>query len=112
MPSRPQRAAWYVVGLFTVAYVFSFVDRQIVSLLIDPIQADLRISDTQFGLLVGLAFSIFYATRRTICFAATTVIAGAGSFGCFTLVSGMVPFRQMLAGSEHTDATPRFATAQ
>ncbi|RRN64167.1 MFS transporter [Caulobacter sp. 602-1] len=44
-----------------VAYVLSFIDRQILSLLIAPIQADLRISDTQFGLLSGLAFALFYA---------------------------------------------------
>ncbi|CAN5154136.1 MFS transporter [soil metagenome] len=56
------RRSWYVVGLCMVAYVFSFIDRQILSLLIGPIQADLGISDTQFGLLHGLAFSIFYAT--------------------------------------------------
>ena len=45
-----------------VAYVLSFVDRQIIALLIEPIQADLQISDTQFSLLTGLAFSLFYAT--------------------------------------------------
>ncbi|WP_198350999.1 spinster family MFS transporter [Flavisphingomonas formosensis] len=56
------RRGWYVVGLCMVAYVFSFIDRQILSLLIGPIKADLGISDTQFGLLSGLAFSIFYAT--------------------------------------------------
>ncbi|WP_044562886.1 MFS transporter [Azospirillum sp. B4] len=54
--------AWYVVGLCMVAYILSFVDRQILALLIEPIRADLGISDTQFGLLHGLAFSIFYAT--------------------------------------------------
>lgn len=45
-----------------VAYVFSFIDRQILALLIEPIKADLSLSDTQFGLLQGLAFSLFYAT--------------------------------------------------
>ncbi|PTQ13585.1 MFS transporter [Sphingomonas oleivorans] len=45
-----------------VAYIFSFIDRQILSLLIAPIQADLNIRDTEFALLHGLAFSIFYAT--------------------------------------------------
>ncbi|MCC7413104.1 MAG: MFS transporter [Gammaproteobacteria bacterium] len=44
-----------------VAYVFSFIDRQIITLLIDPIRADLGISDTRFSLVHGLAFSIFYA---------------------------------------------------
>ena len=57
-----ERQAWYVVALCMVAYIFSFIDRQILSLLIGPIQADLGISDTQFGLLHGLAFSLFYAT--------------------------------------------------
>ncbi|WP_206366278.1 spinster family MFS transporter [Sphingomonas flavalba] len=57
-----ERHAWYVVWLCMVAYIFSFIDRQILALLIGPIQADLGITDTQFGLLHGLAFSIFYAT--------------------------------------------------
>jgi len=56
------RYAWYMVILLTVAYVFSFVDRYILGLLIEPIKADLQISDTQIGLLLGPAFAIFYAT--------------------------------------------------
>lgn len=60
---RPSQAvAWYTVILCMIAYVLSFVDRQIIALLIEPIQADLQISDTQFSLLTGLAFSLFYAT--------------------------------------------------
>lgn len=54
------RKQWYVVSLLMLAYVFSFVDRQILYLLIEPIKADLEISDTQFSLLSGLAFSLFY----------------------------------------------------
>jgi len=53
--------AWYVVLLCMVAYIFSFIDRQILALLIEPIREDLQISDTQFSLLHGLAFSLFYA---------------------------------------------------
>jgi MFS family permease len=56
------RYAWYMVILLTVAYVFSFVDRYILGLLIEPIKADLQISDTQIGLLLGPAFAIFYVT--------------------------------------------------
>ena len=56
------RYAWYMVILLTVAYVFSFVDRYILGLLIEPIKADLGLSDTQIGLLLGPAFAIFYAT--------------------------------------------------
>lgn len=53
--------SWYMVLLCMVAYIFSFIDRQVIALLIEPIRADLQISDTQFSLLHGLAFSIFYA---------------------------------------------------
>ncbi|MDP7418627.1 MAG: MFS transporter, partial [Gammaproteobacteria bacterium] len=53
--------AWYTVMLCMVAYVLAFVDRQIIALLIEPIQADLEISDTQFSLLTGFAFALFYA---------------------------------------------------
>ena len=52
---------WYVVAICMVAYIFSFVDRQILALMIEPIKHDLQLSDTQFSLLHGLAFSLFYA---------------------------------------------------
>jgi MFS family permease len=55
-----QGYAWYVVVVLTIAYMFSFLDRQILSLLVEPIRADLGISDTQMSLLQGLAFGIFY----------------------------------------------------
>lgn len=43
-----------------LAYVFSFLDRQILNLMVGPIREDLGISDHEFGLLVGAAFGIFY----------------------------------------------------
>lgn len=52
--------AWYVVALLCVGYLFAFVDRIIVGLLTPAIQADLKITDTQAGLLQGIAFAIFY----------------------------------------------------
>jgi MFS family permease len=51
---------WYVVGVLTFAYLVSFLDRQILALMVGPIQEDLMLSDTQMSLLMGLAFSIFY----------------------------------------------------
>jgi MFS family permease len=51
---------WYLVFVMTVCYTLSFIDRQILSLLVGPIKADLGITDTQVGLLGGLAFSLFY----------------------------------------------------
>lgn len=54
--------AWTMVALLTVAYVVSYVDRYILGLLIEPIKADLTLSDEQIGYLIGPAFAIFYAT--------------------------------------------------
>ena len=48
--------------LLTATYFFSFMDRQILSILLEAIKADLLLSDTQLGLLSGLVFAIFYAT--------------------------------------------------
>ena len=49
------------ITLFMLAYLLSYIDRQILSLLIGPIQADLHLGDTQFACLNGLAFSLLYA---------------------------------------------------
>ncbi len=52
--------AWYGVFVLLIAYLFSFVDRIILGLLVVPIQADLGVSDAAMGLLLGIAFAIFY----------------------------------------------------
>ena len=57
----PRRGyAWYVVVLLMIAYAFSIVDRIGLGLLVQPIEADLHITDSQIGLLQGLSFAIFY----------------------------------------------------
>lgn len=66
--SKPQAASAefspgysrYVLGVLFLVYVFNFVDRQILSILIDPIKAELGATDTQMGFLTGFAFAIFY----------------------------------------------------
>ena len=60
LPSRSY--AWYTVFLLTLIYVFSFIDRYILSLLIEPIKNDLELTDTQVSLLLGPAFALFYTT--------------------------------------------------
>jgi len=54
------RYAWFVVAILMMAYVFSFVDRQILNLMVGPIRKDLGISDTEMSLLMGFSFAIFY----------------------------------------------------
>jgi len=55
------RQAWYIVVVLTLANVSGFVDRQILSLLVEPIKRDLGVSDTQVSLLMGLSFAVFYS---------------------------------------------------
>jgi len=52
----------YVLFILFLVYGLSYVDRQILSILIEPIRKEFDFSDTQLGLLSGLAFAIFYAT--------------------------------------------------
>lgn len=52
--------ACYLIFILLLAYTFSFIDRQILSLLVEPMKRDLVISDTQMSLLQGLSFAIFY----------------------------------------------------
>src|SRR5260370_20677281 len=54
------RYAWYVVGVLALLYVFSFIDRQIFSLLVGPLRRDLQIGDAQVSLLIGFSFALFY----------------------------------------------------
>jgi predicted MFS family arabinose efflux permease len=64
MPIRTDTTTgrWYIVGVLTLVYVFNFIDRQIISVLQEPMRAELDLSDTQLGLLQGLTFALFYVT--------------------------------------------------
>lgn len=56
---RPARA-WYTVCVLMLGYVVAFVDRQVLSLLVEPIKTSLGLKDSQLGLLQGFAFATFY----------------------------------------------------
>lgn len=57
---RAALRAWWAVILLTLAYICSFIDRQVITLLIGPIKQDLGLSDTQVSYLIGLSFALFY----------------------------------------------------
>ncbi len=92
----PSRQGWVLVAMLTVAYVLSYIDRSILGLLVEPIKAQLKVSDAQMGVLIGLAFGLFYATvgiplgwladrqRRT-----WIVGLGVGLWSLATAVSGL-----------------------
>jgi MFS family permease len=52
---------WITVLVLSLTYMFSFMDRQILVLLVEPMKQDLQISDTQVSLLTGFAFAAVYA---------------------------------------------------
>lgn len=52
----------YVLAILTLVYTFNHIDRQILLILVEPIKAELGISDSAIGLLTGFAFAVFYAT--------------------------------------------------
>lgn len=52
--------AWYVVCLLALANISSFLDRQILALLVGPMKRDMHLSDTEVSLLMGLSFALFY----------------------------------------------------
>jgi MFS family permease len=53
---------WYVLGLLTMVYAVNIADRYVISTLIEPIKADLHLSDASIGFLTGVALAIFYVT--------------------------------------------------
>lgn len=53
--------AWFTVAVVFLAYVASFIDRTVLTLLVTPIKSDLQLSDVQISLVGGLAFGLFYA---------------------------------------------------
>ena len=94
----------YVLAVLFLVYVFNFVDRQILSILLDDIKADLGVSDTAMGLLAGFAFVVFYTvagipiarladrrSRRSI------IAVGLTLWSAMTAASGMAQNFMQLA---------------
>jgi predicted MFS family arabinose efflux permease len=61
LPVQSQRSSSVVLALLLLAYIFNFLDRQILGILAQPIKSDLHLSDTQFGAVGGLAFALLYS---------------------------------------------------
>jgi MFS family permease len=87
---------WYAVGVFALALMVAILDRGIITLLVEPIKRDLKLTDTQFSALVGFAFVFFYAflglplsrlvdtkSRRVI------IAAGIASWSVMTALCGV-----------------------
>jgi MFS family permease len=53
--------AWYALFVLVLVYIVNFIDRQILSILVADIQADLNVTEAEIGFLYGTAFAVFYA---------------------------------------------------
>lgn len=94
----------YLLAVLTIVAVFNYLDRFVLSLLLEPIKQDLQLSDSQLGLLTGFAFALFYAVagvpiarwadkgnRNTI------VAVTTGLWSCMLALSALVGnFAQLL----------------
>ena len=115
-----RRYANYVLGVLFLVYVFNFIDRTILSILVEDVKAELGVSDTAMGFLTGLAFALFYTiagipiarwadvgTRRSI------IALGLVVWSLMTAASGLVQsYAQLVAarpGNDVDDATQRAA---
>lgn len=118
-PWPARQLAWTAVAILALANILSYLDRIIINLLVEPIQTDLSINDTQFGLLQGVAFGLFYTAlalpigRRVDSHARKPIIAiGVAIFSLFSLLSGLAQtfvqlfFARVGVGAGEASVTP------
>jgi len=84
------------LAILLIVYIFNFIDRQIVGMLAIPIKADLQLTDTQLGMMGGIAFALFYTTvgipvawlsdRRS---RVTIIAVSLGLWSAFTAICGL-----------------------
>ncbi|MFI8683885.1 MFS transporter [Brevundimonas diminuta] len=60
-PAPLAKGAWYTLIILTLVYVSNSIDRTVMSILIEPVKAEFQLSDSQLGVLTGLAFGLTYA---------------------------------------------------
>ncbi len=96
--------SWFVLFMLCFVYIFNFMDRQLMSVLGEQIKADLKLSDTQLGLMTGLFFALFYTilgvaagwlADRTI--RVRILAAGCFLWSLFTLLCGKANSFPMMA---------------
>lgn len=119
----PPRNASLVLGLLLVAYIFNYLDRQILGILAGPIIGDLHLSDRQFGALSGPPFAILYSvlgipfafladrTSRSRVIAASVAFWSAftGLCGTATTFWGFFVFRMGVGIGEAGGVAPSYA---
>ena len=60
--SEGRHYRYYVIAILTIGGILNIADRLILSILLEDIKAEFAFTDTQIGLITGLAFTVFYVT--------------------------------------------------
>jgi len=111
--------AWWTLAVLFIFYILSIVDRQIIAMLVQPIKADLGLSDTQVSLLLGPAFVFSYAllgiplgwladrtSRRWVLFFGVSVWAAAAAAGGFARSFGQLALARAAVGAGEAALAP------
>ena len=118
-PTYAVRDAWWTVVVLTTLYVFSYLDRFILTMLVPHVKASLQLSDTQMGIILGPAFAlVFAAAGLPLGWAADrfsrrwVIVIGTIVFGLATGLSGLATsftallLLRMLVGVGEASLTP------
>ena len=97
-PWPAPRQAWYAVTIFALALMVNFLDRGIVTLLVEPIKRDLHLTDLQMSVIMGFAFVCFYVIvgfpiARLVDSKSRRLIMGLG-ITCWSVMTGMCGLAQ------------------
>lgn len=97
------RSRWYVVSLLGTLYVMSYLDRLILTLMVEPIKSSFHLTDTQIGLLMGPAFAFFFsAVALPLAWLVDRgnrkryLVAGVAFWSICTILSGFATSFEML----------------
>lgn len=111
---RVPAQAWWMLAVLLLLYTLSFVDRIVISMLVDPIKATLKLTDVEMGLIIGPAFGVAYCifgyvfglaadrrSRRAVIFAGVTLWSlSAGLSGLAASFAALLLFRTGVGAGE------------
>jgi len=87
---------WLVLSILVLVYIFNFLDRQLMSILTEPIKAELGLTDRQMGLMTGFYFALMYTVLGVFCgyladrsHRVRILAAGCAIWSAFTIMCGM-----------------------
>lgn len=117
--AAPRARAWWMVVVLTALYVFSYLDRFVLTMLVPQVKASLSLSDTQMGVILGPAFALVFAvagvplgwaadrySRRWVIVIGTVIFGVATGLSGLATTFGALLLLRMLVGVGEASLTP------